>query len=102
MLGYSEPFLRNLCHSRSGWIRLNAFAIQSPICGVQQMRSWGYAPSFSAQVRLGEGHPSHSFGLCYDTDSCGIEFVSGVLTQTVKSVPFIEIWGFFMPGASVP
>ena len=29
--------------------------------GIQQMRSWGYAPSFSAQVRWGEGHPSYSF-----------------------------------------
>jgi hypothetical protein len=33
------------------------FAIQNPICGIQEMRSWGFAPSFSAQVRLGEPGP---------------------------------------------
>jgi hypothetical protein len=27
---------------------------KSRVVGIQQMRSWGYAPSFSAQVRFGE------------------------------------------------
>jgi hypothetical protein len=35
---------------------------KSRVVGIQQMRSWGYAPSFSAQVRLANlGHPSCSY-----------------------------------------
>jgi hypothetical protein len=56
------------------------FSVQSLICRIQQTHR-GLRPSSSAQVRptrhagagLIEGHPSCSFGLCYDTDSSATE-----------------------------
>jgi hypothetical protein len=46
-------------------------------------RKSGTPHRFRPQVRVGEGHPSYSFGLCNDTDSIGTH-LEIVLTQNLQ------------------
>jgi hypothetical protein len=76
-------YARISCAARASGALHAAFLKESRIrgrvqCSVQEIR---VAPSLSAQVRLGEGHPSHSFGLCYDTNSVGTLLDQFVLTN---------------------
>jgi hypothetical protein len=71
----------------------DAFAIQTLSCGIQQRRSWGYAPSFSAQVRWGEpGAPVQFYwvllGHRHFSSSCGVQHE--MLVQRAKKSPGAE------------
>jgi hypothetical protein len=45
-------FLRSLCHSRGGSIRLDALRSKSRFAGIQQMRSWGLRPVSANLFRM--------------------------------------------------
>jgi hypothetical protein len=72
---HSRPF--EICVIAGAEIRLNALLSKTRFANSANAIAGANAPSFSAQVRLGEGHPSNSFRPCYNTDSSRTELVSG-------------------------
>jgi hypothetical protein len=62
--GLPPDFLRSLVASAPS-MRLSLMKAAHVAVSWRRVQEIRVAPSFSAQVRPGEGHPSYSFGLCY-------------------------------------
>jgi len=80
--GLPPDFLRSLV-APAHFMRSRPAGTAYAVTSSAAYRKSGTPHRFRPQVRVGEGHPSYSFGLCNDTDSIGTH-LEIVLTQNLQ------------------